>query len=156
MLPLAWISVCGGLCSGYLQVRPRSAFPGRACSLLCLRRGRTLVSRGPVMLEPLAASVIVNIFSARPLTASRNSAQSAFKIMCRASNSGFPQTFFNPCPRPTPKGKERAVPEVQCRVCAEDGATSECVGNLATTSMHGEPVRTVCVLCDVPHEKIST
>ena len=95
-----------------------------------------LVQAWSVMLEPLAASVISTVLSARQF-AIPSSAQSAFKAMGRPSGSTFPPNFFNPHPRRSTKGKERAHADVACGLCTKDGMSSGCVGNTATTSASG-------------------
>ncbi|KAI0089058.1 hypothetical protein BDY19DRAFT_993291 [Irpex rosettiformis] len=85
------------------------------------------------MLEPLAASVISTVLSARQF-AVPTSAQSAFKSMGRISSSPLPQNFFNPHPRRSTKGKEREHSGIPCGLCAKEGVSSRCVSNVATTS----------------------
>lgn len=88
------------------------------------------------MLEPLAASVMGTILSARQF-AVPSTAQSAFKAMGRISGSTLPPDFFNPHPRRSPKGKEREHPDVPCGLCAKEDMSSGRVGNMVITSASG-------------------
>ncbi|KAI0346864.1 hypothetical protein BDW22DRAFT_1416929 [Trametopsis cervina] len=90
------------------------------------------------MLEPLAASVITTVFSSPRQIAGTTSVQPLFKSMGRAVTSTLPHNFFNPAPRRSSKGKEKAGLDVHCVVCSKDGMSSGCVGSLATTSAIGE------------------
>ncbi|KAI0692264.1 hypothetical protein BC835DRAFT_1277952 [Cytidiella melzeri] len=85
------------------------------------------------MLEPLAASVISTVLSARHLPLP-TSAQSVFKAAAHAGGSSFPSNFFNPHPRRNTKEKERAGSGVHCGVCTKDGMSGGCIGDFATTS----------------------
>ena len=112
-----------------------------------------LFESGSVMLEPLAASVISTVFSARPF-ALPTSAQTAFKATTRASSSALPPNFFDPHPRRTLKGKERAHSGLPYSLHAEDDASKRCVGTAATTSVSGMCITCIFTMsiCSPPHQ----
>ncbi|OBZ76549.1 Protein Rf1, mitochondrial [Grifola frondosa] len=71
------------------------------------------------MLEPLAATVLNSLLSARPLKVSSLPSQPALRMVARTAGLNLPHDFFTPHPRRV-KGKERALPQDECDSCSSN------------------------------------
>ncbi|PCH40864.1 hypothetical protein WOLCODRAFT_137046 [Wolfiporia cocos MD-104 SS10] len=88
------------------------------------------------MLEPLAATVFNSLLSGRPLAGHNTTAQSALKMVARASRPALPQDFFTPHPRRL-KGKEKALPHDDPSACTNPSMTDVAApGGLSTGVRH--------------------